>query len=95
MHPGKSRPQRRNTSALAEPYLFEGHSVLQALRRLLLQGALRVAILAVTTACVIGFLSLVAASSHVSAPARAEAKVPSRACVPSQCRAKAETVLRK
>jgi hypothetical protein len=69
--------------------------MLLALRRLLLQGALRVAILAVTTAGVMGFLSLIAASSQVPAPRLAEAKAPSRSCIPSQCRAKAETVLRK
>lgn len=79
----------------AEAVLFEGpRSVLLALRKLLLQGALRVAILAVTTAAVIGFLSLVAASSKESTPALAKVKVPSRGCIPSQCRAKAETVLR-
>lgn len=66
--------------------------MLLALRRLLLQGALRVAILAVTTAGVLGFLSLVSASSPE--PALASAKMPSRACIPSQCRAKAETGLR-
>ena len=68
--------------------------MLLALRRLLLQGALRVALVAIATAAVMGFLSLVAASSQVSAPALAEAKVPSRSCMPSQCRAKAETVPR-
>jgi hypothetical protein len=68
--------------------------VLLALRKLLLQGALRVAILTVTTAAVMGFLSLFSASSKVSAPALAQAKVPSRACIPSQCRAKAETASR-
>lgn len=76
------------------PHLFEGHSVLLALRRLLLQGALRVALVAITTAAVIGFLSLVAASPQVSVPTRAEAKVATRACMPSQCRAKAEAVVR-
>jgi hypothetical protein len=69
--------------------------VLLALRQLLLQGALRVVILAVTTAAVMGFLSLVAASSQAPASKLADAKAPSRACMPSQCRAKAETVLRK
>jgi hypothetical protein len=65
--------------------------VLQALRRLLLQGALRVVLVAVTTVCVMGFLSLVAATSQVPVPALADAMAQSRACMPSQCRAKAET----
>jgi hypothetical protein len=69
--------------------------MLLALKRLLLQGALRVALVAVTTAGVLGFLSLVAASSQAPEPTHASAKVPSRACVPSHCRAKAEAVLRK
>jgi hypothetical protein len=65
--------------------------VLQALRRLLLQGALRVVLVAVTTVCVMGFLSLVAATSQVPVPALADAMAQSRACMPSQRRAKAET----
>ena len=75
-------------------HFVEEYSVLQALRRLLLQGALRVALVAVTTAGVLGFLSLVAASSQVAVPTLADAKAASRACMPSQCRVKAETVLR-
>jgi len=65
--------------------------VLHALRRLLLQGALRVALVAVTTVCVMGFLSIVAATSQQPVPALSEAGAQSRACMPSQCRAKADT----
>jgi len=78
----------------AEAVLFEGHSMLLALRRLLLQGALRVALVAVTTAGVVGFMSIVAASSQAPEPALTNAKMSSRACVPSPCRAKAETATR-
>ena len=66
----------------------------QALRRLLLQGALRVALVAATTAGVAGFLSLIARASQLPGQTLADAKPPSRACMPSQCRAKSETVLR-
>jgi len=69
----------------------DGGSVLQPLRRLLLQGALRVALVAVTTAGVVGFLSLVASSSELPALASSDAKASSRACLSSQCRAKAQT----
>lgn len=65
--------------------------MLRALGRLLLQGGLRVALVAVTTAGVIGFLSIVAASSRAPLWTPADARVASRACMPSQCRAKAET----
>jgi hypothetical protein len=75
-------------------HFVEEYSVLHALRRLLLQGALRVALVAATTAGVLGFLSLVAASSQVPVPTLADAKAPSRACMPSHCRVKAETVVR-
>ena len=69
--------------------------MLLALRRLLLQGALRVTLVAITTVSVMGFLSLVAASSHAPEPTLdSAAKEPSRACMPSRCRAKAETVTR-
>ena len=68
--------------------------MLLAFRRLLLQGALRVALLAITTAGVMGFLSLVAASSQAPEPTVASAKEPSGACMPSRCRAKDETLLR-
>lgn len=68
--------------------------MLLALRRLLVQGALRIALLAVTTAAVMGFLSLVAASSQVSAPVLPEAKVPGRSCMLSQCRANADAANR-
>ena len=66
--------------------------MLHGLRRLLLQGALRVALVAVTTAGVVGFLSLIAAGSQVPLPTLA-AKAPSPACIPSHCRAKPEAVL--
>jgi hypothetical protein len=68
--------------------------VLLALKRLLLQGALRVTLVAITTAAVMGFLSLVAASSQEPAPTVAMEKEPSRACMPSRCGAKAKTILR-
>jgi hypothetical protein len=68
--------------------------VLHALRRLLLQGALRVALVAVTTAGVVGFLSLISRASQSPRQTLADAKAPSRACMPSHCRAKAETILR-
>ena len=67
--------------------------MLQALRRLLLQGALRVVLVAVTTACVVGFFSIIARSSQLPEKTVA-AKAPSRACMPSQCRAKAVAVVR-
>jgi hypothetical protein len=76
------------------PYSIRGPLLLLALRRLMLQGALRVAILAVTTFGVMGFLSLVAASSQAPEPTLASAKEPSRSCMPSRCRAKVETGLR-
>ena len=68
--------------------------MLHALRRLLLQGTLRVAIMAVTTAGVVGFLSLIARASQLPGQTLADAKAPSRACVPSHCRAKPQAVLR-
>ena len=68
--------------------------MLHALRRLLLQGTLRVAIMAVTTAGVVGFLSLIARASQLPGQTLADAKAPSRACKPSHCRAKPEAVLR-
>jgi hypothetical protein len=68
--------------------------VLQALRRLLMQGALRVVLVAVTTAGVLGFLCLIARSSHSPEQTLGAAKAPSRACMPSQCRAKAVAVVR-
>ena len=64
--------------------------MLHALRRLLLQGTLRVAIMAVTTAGVVGFLSLIARASQLPGQTLADAKAPSRACMPSHCRAKPE-----
>ena len=66
--------------------------MLHALRRLLLQGALRVAIVAVTTAGVVGFLSLIARASQLPGQTLADAKAPSRACMPSHCRARSETL---
>jgi hypothetical protein len=68
--------------------------VLQALRRLLMQGALRVALVAITTAIVVGFLSLVARSSQLPEQTVAASTAPSRACLPSHCRAKAVAVVR-
>jgi hypothetical protein len=66
--------------------------VLHALKRLLLQGALRVAIVAVTTAGVVGFLSLIARASQLPGQTLADAKAQSRACMPSNCRARSETL---
>ena len=65
---------------------------LQALRRLLMQGALRVALVAITTAGVFGFLSLIPRNSQSKALTSADVKeAPSGTCLPSQCRAKPET----
>ena len=64
--------------------------MLLALKRLLLQGALRVALVAITTAGVMGFLSLVAASSQAPELTLASSKEPSGACMPSRCRADAQ-----
>jgi hypothetical protein len=74
--------------------ILPGISVIHGLRRLLLQGALRVALVAVTTAGVVGFLSLIARASQVPGQTLADAKAPSRACMPSHCRAKPEAILR-
>jgi hypothetical protein len=75
--------------------MFRGISVLHALRRLLLQGTLRVALVAITTAGVGRVLSLIPrASQSPQGQTLADAKAPSRACLSSHCRAKAETVLR-
>lgn len=63
----------------------------RALRRLLLQGALRVALVALATAGVVGFLSLIAGASQLPSQTLAEAKAPSRSCIPSQCRARSVT----
>jgi hypothetical protein len=63
-----------------------------ALRRLLLQGALRVALVAITTAGVVGFLSLIARASQSPGQMLADAKGSSRACMPSHCRARPETI---
>ena len=68
--------------------------MLQALIRLLLQGALCVVLVAVTTAVVFGYLSLIARSSQLPEKTAVAAKPPSRACIPSQCRAKAVAVVR-
>jgi hypothetical protein len=81
-------------SAPIQLVILRGISVHQALRRLLLQGALRVALVVATTAGVVGFLSLVARASQLPGQTRADAKSPSGACMPSHCRAKSETVLR-
>jgi hypothetical protein len=66
----------------------------RALGRLLLQGALRVVLVAVASAGVVGFLSLIARASQSPGQTLADAKAPSRACMPSHCRAKPEAVLR-
>ena len=66
--------------------------MLHALRRLLLQGALRVAIVAAVTACVVGFLSLIARASQLPSQTLADTKAASRACIPSHCRARSETM---
>ncbi len=92
------RPEREPASAAehehdAEAAPFEGHQVLSALGRLL-QGAFRVALVAVTTACVVGFMSIVAASSQAPEPNLVSAKEASGSCLPSRCRAKAETAMR-
>ena len=64
----------------------------RALGRLLLQGALRVVLVAFTTAGVVGFLSLIARASQSPGQTLADAKAPSRACMPSHCRARSETL---
>ena len=68
--------------------------MLQALRRLLMQGAVRVVLVAITTAGVVGFLSLIAHSSQSAEQKVVAAKAPSKACMPSHCRAKTVTVVR-
>jgi hypothetical protein len=65
--------------------------VRRALRRLLFQGALRVALVALATAGVVGFLSLIARPSQSPSQTLAEAKAPSPSCMPSQCRARSQT----
>jgi hypothetical protein len=69
--------------------------VRHALRRLLLQGALRVALVAITTAGVVGFLSLIARASQSPGQMLADTKGSSRACMPSHCRAKSEILREK
>ena len=64
----------------------------RALRRLLLQGALRVVLVAFTTAGVVGFLSLIDRASQSPSQTVADAKAPSRTCMPSHCRARSETL---
>jgi hypothetical protein len=59
---------------------------------LLLQGALRVALVAIATAGVVGFLSLIPRTSQLPSQTLADAKALSRACMPSHCRAKPETL---
>ena len=72
--------------------ILSRNMVRRALKRLLLQGALRVALVALATAGVVGFLSLVAGASQLPNQTLAEAKDTSRACMPSQCRAKSQTL---
>jgi hypothetical protein len=72
--------------------ILSRNMVRRALKRLLLQGALRVALVAFATAGVVGFLSLIAGASQLPKQTLAEAKAPSRACMPSHCRAKPQTL---
>jgi hypothetical protein len=65
--------------------------VYRALRRLLLQGALRVVLVAVATACVVVFLSLIARASKLPSQSLADVKAPSRSCMPSHCRPRSQT----
>lgn len=56
-----------------------------------MQGALRVALVAITTAGVVGFLSLIPRNSQSKAQTIADAKkTPSGSCLPSQCRVRPE-----
>ena len=66
--------------------------MLHGLRRLLLQGALRVAIVALTTAGVVGFLSFITRALQLPGQTLAYAKAQSRPCMPSHCRARSETM---
>lgn len=66
----------------------------QALRRLLLQGALRVALVAATTSGVASFLSLIARASQPPEQTHTDAKPTSRACMPRDCRARSNAALR-
>jgi len=75
--------------------IVRGISVRRALRRLLFQGALRVALVALATAGVVGFLSLIADASQLPNQTLADAKAakaPSPACMPSHCRARSQTL---
>jgi hypothetical protein len=62
--------------------------LLRALKQLMLQGAVRVVIAAVATACVTGFLILVANSFQPKKQSVAEAVAPNGTCMPSHCRSK-------
>ncbi len=63
--------------------------MLQALRQLLLQGAVRVAVTALVTACLIEIMYLIATSFQPKKQSVAEATASSSvACVPSHCRSK-------
>ena len=93
---GARVPEREPASAAelehgAEAVFYSGATVAAGAKRFVLQGALHVAILAVTTVDVMGFLSLVVARWQAPEPTLASAKEPSWACMPSRCRAKAET----
>lgn len=69
--------------------------MLRALRRLLLQGALRVVLVAIATAGVVGFLSLIPRNSQSKTLTSADArKASGAACLPSQCRTKTEAAQR-
>jgi hypothetical protein len=59
-----------------------------------MQGALRVVLVTVATAGVVGLLSLIARSSQLPEPTFVAAKASNKACMPSHCRAKAMAVVR-
>jgi hypothetical protein len=65
--------------------------VRRALRRLLFQGALRVALVAITTAGLVGFLSLIARASQSPGQMLANGSSPG-VHAKSQCRARPETI---
>jgi hypothetical protein len=101
--PGEIRDRRSTSGALikvlvvseCDGALHGELSVLQGLRRLLLQGALRVVLVVITTAGVVGFLSLIPRNSQSQAQTFADAKKASgAACLPSQCRTKTEAAPR-
>lgn len=73
-----------------EGLAFDEKMMLRALRQLLLQGAVRVAIAAIATASLVGILYLITTSFQPKKQSVADATLSSSvACVPSHCRAKA------